>query len=601
MKLIDYVLRALRRSRSRNDAPGTPADNSTGGLSSIEINARTEVPIASNILSLADMEAIQPPFVRLRVDLSGEEAGATACLAELEGGRYAVLVRQGGSDTDLFREVLKIARDVGDGQEPLVYSVRATLLVTMIRDGEQGIDLAARVFSSGGKSATRKGFRELVAWAVEHGASDLHLHIDHEAIQSRVSVSIDGHYLTPESLAMPTERMTEMVNVAWHDVRGGNGIMFDPTREQQAKLLETVNGKEFLLRWGSFVSDRGPSITLRILDNSNELTMRDLDGLGYLPSQIAQIERALISLGGAVIMGGVPGAGKSVLLFQIVGRVPGTRKVMTIEDPVELRLPHALQASVSRSIDGSDHDQIHAKLMAIKRAAASDVLFGEIRDRLSGAALQDILQSGSNAYTTVHATSGIAIPKRLASVQIGIPTDVLAAPRMLKLLGYQALIPVLCDCKLPATSLLSGGLDAGGIRREGEWWQRYLDRIERLYKFGSERLKIRNPEGCPHCRKRGLPGLYGYNGRTAAAEFFEPGLDSDALAAIAQGNELRLSQIYRSYRTAGYDDPNMDGKLAMECAVYRMSLGEIDPRDIEPKFQSFAAVEAERDAKRGTT
>lgn len=568
-------------------------------LSSIRLDTAATPTPDKDLSTLQDVADIDPAFKALKVDWVGADAAVTACVAELEGSQFAVFVKRGQLDSDIFRAVLHRAQAAcKGGNRPFVFTVAPVVLLTLVRERAEREDLGRRLASVGGNSAVRTGFRDLVAWAVRARASDLHLHVNENAAVSKVSVSIDGHYVTPEHLAMPTERMFEMLRVAWLDVGGGNGTMFDAKHEQQGRLYEVVDDRNYMLRWGSFIADTGPSVTLRILDLDTKVQAVDLADLGYLPSQIEQFERVMLSKGGGIILGGVPGSGKTVTNGQLIARLPSTRKVMTIEDPVESRIEGALQASVVRAIDGSDRETMLAKLMAIKRAAASDVLLGEIRDLLTGAAFQDIIQSGSNGYATLHVSSAPAIPQRLASAQIGIPRDVLGAPRMLKLITYQALLPVLCECRLPAEALRSGAPDAGGIVRDGAWWQRYLDRIERLYDFDSAAIAVRNSDGCPKCRATGIPELYGYAGRTVAAELFEPGSDNDALDAIRKGEELRLHQIFRARRTAAFDNANMDGKTAMECAVFKISQGIFDPRDVEPNFEAFETVEAKRRLER---
>lgn len=543
---------------------------------------------------LADVEKISPAFRALRVDWCGSAAAVTACVAELEGNAYAVFAKRGQLDSDIFRAVMARATEAARGRAVTVYTVSPVVLLTLVRERMQAEDLRHRNLrarnASGGRSAVRTGFHDLVSWAARKEASDLHLHLDATRPVSRVSATIDGQYITPASLAMPTERMVEMARVAWLDVVGGNGSFLDMAREQQGRLYEVVDDRNYMLRWGSFVADQGPSITLRLLDIDAKVVVVDLATLGFLPSQIEQFERVLLSHGGGIVLGGVPGAGKTVSMGQFLVRLPPTRKLMMMGDPIELFIDGALQASFARALDGSDAQVMQAKLMAIKRAAASDVDLGEIRDPLTGAAFQDILQSGSNGYATLHVSGMLDIPQRLASTQIGIPYSVLGSPRMLKLLGYQALLPVLCDCALPAQELCDGAFDRVGIHRPGAWWDRYLDHIESLYDFSRQTVRVRNPEGCPHCRCRGIPELFGYRGRTAVAEFFEPGQDPDALRAITAGDTLRLHEIYAGRRTAAFDDPDMDGKTAMECGVYKMSQGILDPRDIEPFFVSFMTL-----------
>lgn len=558
--------------------------------------AHGETPM-QHLESFSDIDQMHPAFQMLKVDWCGSAAAVTACVAALAGDRYAVFAKPGELDSDIFRAVMRRAAEASPNHSVDVYTINPVVLLTLVRERMQADDVrqrSSRIRGLGERSAVRQGFYDLAAWGVRNQASDLHLNIDTTSAFSHVSATIDGLYTTPKQLSMPTQQLLDMANVAWLDVSGGNGLFLDMANEQQGRLYEVVDDRAYLLRWGSFIADKGPSITLRILDVDAKVQAVNMQSLGFLPSQIAQFMRAMRSMGGAIMIGGVPGSGKTVTNAQLIVRLPGTRKVMTIEDPVELIMLHALQASVSRSLDGSDRQTMKAKLMALKRAAASDVFLGEIRDTLTGAAFLDIVLSGSSLYGTIHVGSCLGIPQRLTSSEIGVPRETLGTPGLLKLLAHQALLPALCTCALPASSLLDGARDALGVMQDRTVWSRYFDDIEALYDFGASSIKVRNPEGCVHCRRKGIPELFGYAGRTVAAELFEPSNDPEALRAIATGDEIRLREIFAGHRTAKYDAADMEGKSTMDCAVYKMSQGIIDPRDIEPHFTAFATLRQQR-------
>ncbi|MGB3436751.1 MULTISPECIES: ATPase, T2SS/T4P/T4SS family [Achromobacter] len=543
--------------------------------------------------SFSDIEEMQPPFHTLKVDWCGSAAAVTACVAELDGSQYAVFVKPGEHDSDIYRAVHQRAVQAANGNSVAIYTINPVILLTLVRERMQLQDVrerSSRIRGLGDRSAVRQGFYDLLAWSVRNQASDLHLNIDTTSSVSRVSASIDGLYTTPKHLAMPTQQLLDMVNVGWLDVSGGNGLFLDMANEQQGRLYEVVDDRGYMFRWGSFIADTGPAITLRVLDVDAKVQQVDMETLGFLPSQVAQFERAMRSMGGAIVIGGVPGSGKTVTNSQLIVRLPKTRKIMSIEDPVELTITDALQASVSRSLDGSDKNAMKAKLMALKRAAASDVLLGEIRDLLTGEAFVDIVLSGSNLFTTTHVGNALGIPLRFASSEIGIPRATLGTPNVLKLLGHQTLMPRLCSCALPANSLLDGARDGMGVYHDRSTWSRYLSNIEELFDFGHDSVKVRNPEGCERCRKKGIPELFGYDGRTVCAELYEPTNDPEALRAITEGDEIRLRQIFAGHRTARYDQPDMDGKSTMDCAIYKMSQGMLDPRDIEPHFTAFETL-----------
>lgn len=594
--MISRLIQAMRRlKRTFHVSLREQEDMPVLDMSTAYLPASAGV-VQHHLDSFEDVASMQPAFRTLKVDWCGSTSAVTACVAELEGPRYVVFVKAREMDSDIFRAVEQRAIEAAKGPVQ-VFTINPVILLTLVRERMQAQDViqrSTRIRGQKEKSAVRQGFYDIVSWAVRNEASDLHLNVDTTSVTSRISATIDGQYTTPEQLSMPTQQLVDMASVAWLDVSGGNGLFLDMANEQQGRLYEVVDERSYMLRWGSFIADKGPSITLRLLDTDAKVQRVDLSTLGYLPSQIAQLERALRSMGGAIVMGGIPGSGKTVSIAQLIVRLPRTRKIMSIEDPVELILEAVLQASVSRSLDGSDRDTMKSKLMALKRAAASDVFLGEIRDPLTGSAFQDIVLSGGNLYATTHVGSSLAIPQRFASSEIGIPRNTLGTPGVLKLLAHQALMPKLCSCALPAAALLEGAEDRMGVKRDRGTWQRYLGDIETLYDFSSDTIKVRSPAGCEHCRRKGIPELFGYAGRTAVAELFEPSSDPDALRAITTGDEIRLRQIFASQRIAKYDDPDMQGKSTMECAIYKMSQGMIDPRDIEPHFTAFETLLRQR-------
>src|SRR5690606_33307828 len=170
-----------------------------------------------------------------------------------------------------------------------------------------------------------------------------------------------------------------------------------------------------MLRWASMASDRGPSVCLRLLEKTQASRIPSLESLGYCPEQVAMLERALFSGGGAVVFAGTVGSGKSTTLASLIARLPADRKVITVEDPVEYTIPGAIQNSIARRLDTDAHSAFATKLRALKRSAMTDVLLGEVRDRETGLAFMDLAGSGVNIYTTVHAPSAAFIPTRLAS------------------------------------------------------------------------------------------------------------------------------------------------------------------------------------------
>jgi len=550
---------------------------------------RTE-PSAPILQHQSDVSEHVPGFKQMRADLVSREAAMMVCPVELDGGKFAVFCQPDQVGLDIHMAVQQMLRAHSKHADIASYRVSAQLLLTLVRERLDGRSLKSWRVGNAETSAVRKMFRDIVAWSVRQGASDIHLNIHEGDRASEVRVTIDGHYIAPPHLQMNTDRLLEMCKVAWLDSTGGKHALFDPRVEQQSRLWDVVDGKVYLLRWGSFVTDRGPSVTMRVLAQDAPEEDLSFARLGYLPTQIRAIEDAMSTEGGAIILGGVVGSGKSTTIACQLHQLPPWRKIMTLEDPVERQIHGALQASIVRDLGEQDEDNFGPKLMMLKRSAPTDVLLGEIRDRQTGRAFQDIVEAGTNVSTTVHVGSVSGIAARLASAQIGVALDVLAAPGILKLLIYQALLPQLCQCALPLTTLGDGAHDAMGRPRDIAHWRAFFTLLTDLYGDHAQHIRVRNPQGCPHCQKQALPQLYGYQGRTVVAEHFAPANHKDALRAIAQRDWIALAEQHAALSDRNPISPEMQGKSAMQCAVYKMLQGQLDPRDIEPRFRPFSTL-----------
>ncbi|MFA5521611.1 MAG: ATPase, T2SS/T4P/T4SS family [Castellaniella sp.] len=517
-----------------------------------------------------------------------ESIASRLCPALLGDGRVAVFALQEHIASEQADELLRRVQMKGYAlAQPARYVLDAPLLLALARNelGAAGAGMAP-VHS---RSALAAAFQELVEWGVRHEASDLHLNLYPARAHSEVKYTIGGRYLAPERFRqMPTGLLTDMLAVVWMDIRGGNGALFDPTTEQQGSLSYSVDGREVSLRWASMAADEGPSVCLRFLVNDPGRAWPGLSELGYLPDQVACIERVMLSEGGAIVFSGVVGSGKSTTLACLAAGLPAHRKLITLEDPVEYRIPKAIQNSLVRSLDADQPLAYAAKLRILKRSAMTDVLLGEIRDAESGLAFMDLASSGVNVYTTVHAASAASVPDRLASEFIGVSRDLLLAPGSLRLIVHQALLPRLCpQCSLPASALLDGARRADGRHCEGGYWARWLDHIATCFRVDPQPLRVRNPEGCAQCRRGGVAPLQGYRGRTVAAELIEPALSPDFLQAVRRQRTAQWLAVHAARLARRGVQAEDVWRTAMDSALLKALHGEVDPRDIEVRFHAF--------------
>lgn len=586
--------------RVLNFLAGASAEEATPAPSERALLGST--PVGTLVLSHRDdLQHLPSPIARLAVDLVGENLSSKMCPVQLKDGQWVVFVTQDYLTSDVLdlvfaaiqRQRDRFSLGARDSQRPALFEITPTLLLAL-RDSSLGQqeDVGKKIETS---TAHTTAFHEIVQWGVRNGASDITLNVNPEENFSQVHFTINGLYVAPRRFLMPSNRLNEIVNIAWQNGTGGASTAFDPTLELQCRILTSVDNRAIALRFASLAAEKGYSATLRVLELDKREATKTLLDLGFMPSQVASFVRAQMSKGGSIIFSGEVGSGKSTSIKTVVEDLPPTRKLITVEDPVEYEIRNrhsgrlAIQCSVQRSLHDSGEDAFQPILKTIRRSAMNDLVLGEIRDRITGEAFIDFTGSGTSVYTTVHAHSAAHIPERLASKSIGVPSDHLSSPGMLNLLIHQILLPTLCPgCALPFEHLIEqGGTDAEGIFQTAEYWRDYASTLKALYGIEARSMRVRNIQGCECCSNPEIPEINGYNGRTAVAQMIEPNTDREILRYIHRNDTLGLLQYLEELPRAAIDDPNMDNKSLMEAAVYKAIIGLVDPRDVEAKTCSF--------------
>ena len=266
----------------------------------------------------------------------------------------------------------------------------------------------------------------------------------------------------------------------------------------------------------------GESVVIRLLDHGGG--GRALGDLG-MPAAIRNRFEALIRRPtGLVLVTGPTGSGKTTTLYGALGIVnqPGV-KILTVEDPVEYRLPGVTQIPVNRKA-GLDFANA---LRSMLRHDPDIIMVGEMRDRETAEMAIQAALTGHLVFSTLHTNDAVAGVTRL--VDMGIEPFLVAAT--VQGILAQRLVRVLCAaCAVPyapAPSELATKPTVLDATAASAW---------------------RRPAGCPECAQTG------YRGRTGVHELFTPSealkgqmargatLDELRSAAAAEGLEpLRLA------------------------------------------------------------
>jgi len=452
------------------------------------------------------------------------------------------------------------------------------------------------------KSALFQEFKKVVAWAYDQNADDIDWALNLQEQDSQIAFKIGGRYVRPPQHVIKSETMSHLLGIAWQLSGGGSSAQFDSRIEQQAQItLELAaeahrpKGAKIRLRWSGMAIDKGTVVTMRVQRLGESARIKSLETAGYLKSHMDILKRVIRSEGGLVCFAGKVGSGKSTSLAQVISRLPHYLKIQSIEDPVELDIPNAYQKTLARVLTQSEVDTAFLSAARALYRSALDVLYlGEVRDTETGGIARQVVESGHTVYTTTHARSGLGIIERFVSPQINIPREVLGAPGIIRLLIYQALLPVNCEhCSVsPTDSIRQFGIEGEAAVEHEVYWSR----VERLFKVDRDSFRVHNPAGCHHCRKDGIQELNGFNGRTVVCEMIEPNDEMGQM--ILNGNTSDLHAYWRSLSDGKFDSPDMIGKNAMECAIYKATLGAIDMREIEERFETFETIEAKQNMGR---
>lgn len=520
---------------------------------------------------LYDDVALQPSFRHV------------ICPVEVESGQFALICTEEMVHSDVAGELIKALSFSRKPAQPLYYIGSTVVMVELCRDGvmenlQRAKGRGVKLLSQKRASSLWSQFENMVDFALRNDASDLHLEIDRQRERSCVGFRVDGKLVRPRPFEIKTLDLLDTSAYLYNlHAQSGSENAFNENKPQACQIRADIHGARLLFRWASNQSARGTKVVMRMLRQDETQTVRTLEELGYLPDQVVVWKRAIGRLGGGIVIAGVVGSGKSTTGQTIMTMLPESMAKYTVEDPVEYIIPGTTQFSVSRAMTDVGADPFIAVKRQLKRMDPDAVLIGEIRDRESAGLFRDIAESGHRAFSTVHAPSAIdTIAMRLTSDELGIPVDVIATPGFMNLLVYQALLPLNCSCRL--THRDTQAVD-----------EAYLARIERVFGIERSALRFANPEGCPHCRREGLPELHGVKGRTVVAEMIE--LDQTMLQFFRDRQNLELKRYVRSLNRASFLEPSTVGKTVLEVAMYKVAQGLIDPREVEFKFGSFEQYE----------
>lgn len=281
-------------------------------------------------------------------------------------------------------------------------------------------------------------------------------------------------------------------------------------KPQDGRLSVSHQGRKIDLRVATLPTVWGEKVVMRILDNTTATL--DLEDLGLSDSNALRYRQSFTKPYGMILVTGPTGSGKSTTLYATLNQIARPEiNVITVEDPVEYRIPGINQVQVNPKAGLT----FAAALRSILRADPDVVLVGEIRDKETAQIAIEAALTGHLVLSTLHTNDAPSAVTRLIEMDVepflvGSAVDCVVAQRLARRLCTNCRE----DQSFPTAQL--------------------PDKIRPFVEAAETMLSA--PVGCSHCSQTG------YRGRLALHEIMVVDEDLERLA-VARSSSAEIGRV----------------------------------------------------------
>src|SRR6187200_3063077 len=380
----------------------------------------------------------------------------------------------------------------------------------------QDTDAAIELNDDDPEASVVKFVNQIIREAIYERATDIHV----EPLENdlRIRYRIDG--ILHEVAVPPQLRVLQSAIISRLKVMANMDIA-ERRLPQDGRMNLLAGNVEIDVRVSTIPTVNGESISLRLLSRGEQQFNFDRLDLGDKKEKI--IRNLLAQPNGIILLTGPTGCGKSTSLYCFLSSINSVqRRIITVEEPVEDRLPGVSQIDVKPEIDLT-----FAKgLRHILRQDPNVVMVGEIRDVETADIAIRAAMTGHLVFSTLHTNDAVGGITRL--IDMDVEPFLLAS--VVKAFLAQRLVRTICpDCVEPV-----------------EYPKEYLEEIN----FPAEKLgtKFMRGKGCDQCRHTG------YQGRVA---IYEICVVTEPLRRLIMqrrdGSELKQCAIAEGMETLRHD------------------------------------------------
>ena len=364
-------------------------------------------------------------------------------------------------------------------------------------------ELSAAVGSEG--APVVRLLQSLFEDAMQVGASDVHIEPQETSLQVRVRV--DG------LLQTQTQADKRIGGALAQRLKLMSGLDISEKRlPQDGRFSVRLRDHTIDVRLSTLPTNYGESVVMRLLVQG--AGMRRLDSIGMPADMLARFREMLLRTSGMVLVTGPTGSGKTTTLYAALAEINASElKVITVEDPVEYRLPGLTQVQVNDKIDLTFAKVLRSCL----RQDPDVILVGEMRDTETAEIGLRAAITGHLVLSTLHTRDAMSTPFRL--LDMGVPAYMVSTS--LQAVIAQRLVRVNCpECLAPHAPTA-----------QEQTWLRNMAVANPMTMGATRGL------GCSACNGTG------YNGRQGVYELLE--MDAALTQAAMQGSPADFARLAR--------------------------------------------------------
>ncbi|MCF7812233.1 GspE/PulE family protein [Candidatus Gracilibacteria bacterium] len=328
---------------------------------------------------------------------------------------------------------------------------------------------------------------EIEVAAVASGASDVHFQPYEKG--SSLRFRIDG--ILHDVLRMDRETAQKITNRVKYEAGMRSNITDIP---QDGHRTFLINKRKIDLRISTLPTPFGESVVMRILDATQGI--KSFQELGFSSYVREKLLSALHEKSGLILVTGPTGSGKTTTLYSMLAELNSeSKKLVTLEDPIEYQLEGVSQSQVD---EGKDYD-FENGLQALLRHDPDVILVGEIRSFKTAKLASEASLTGHTVLSSLHTSSAVGALSRLRN--LGLENFNIAPT--LNAVFAQRLIRKICPhCRTKVAAPSDQRLTKS------------IKNIARLFPEITVPKELSQAQGCEKCSHTG------YSGRIAICEAF---------------------------------------------------------------------------------